>query len=77
MADRIESDFSEDDLACSSSSFDETSDESNTDQQEGDFSPRSDRPGVRPYQFEPVRGPESSEGSDPESEEDLERDDNW
>ena len=61
MADRVHSDFSEDDLECSSSSFEEDSGESSLDEEEDRLELRFQRPDVRPYQFEPARNVENGD----------------
>ena len=79
MADRIYSDFSEDDLECSSSSFEEDSGESSLDEEEDRLELRFQRPDVRPYQFEPARNVENGDVDDGSDNSDLDPEmrDNW
>ena len=79
MADRVHSDFSEDDLECSSSSFEEDSGESSLDEEEGRLELRFQRPDVRPYQFEPARNVENGDVDDGSDNSDLDPEmrDNW
>ena len=79
MADRVHSDFSEDDLECFSSSFEEDSGESSLDEEEDRLELRFQRPDVRPYQFEPARNVENGDVDDGSDNSDLDPEmrDNW
>ena len=78
MADREQHDFSEDDLLCSSSSFEEHSDGSTWEDEEDRLEVRFHRPDVRPYQFEPARELDNDDGDDDSnSDPDPEMRDDW
>ena len=79
MADRVHSEFSEDDLECSSSSFEENIGEPSLDEKEDRLKLRFQRPDVRPYQFEPARNLENGDVEDGSDNSDLDPEmrDNW